>query len=344
MSYPMQKDTPVYILDRLTIGHDKGKKSETVIHRDLSLELYRGQLTSLLGANGTGKSTLIKTMTQDIPSFDGDIILDGKPLQEYSKKTLSEQISLVLTDRIFAGGLKVKELVAMGRYPYTGFWGKLNAEDDAVVELSMKQVGIAHKKDNFVAELSDGEKQKVLIAKALSQQTPIIILDEPTSFLDITSRIEIMALLQELAHCQNKAILLSTHDLEQALLMSDSLWLLDKKGAHHSGNPEDVMASGVFDHIFGSQDILFDSHTGQYTMRRGNAQGVNVTNEGIVPEFWVNNLLSRYGFKQNVLHCEGAIEMTIESNNKISISKDGYSHSFSSFSEVAQYLKQIAED
>ncbi len=340
----MQKDKPVYILNRLTIGHDKGKKNQTVIHRDLSLELYRGQLTSLLGANGSGKSTLIKTMTQDIPSFDGEIMLDGKPLQEYSKKSLSEKISLVLTDRIFAGGLKVKELVAMGRYPYTGFWGKLNAEDDAVVELSMKQVGIAYKKDNFVAELSDGEKQKVLIAKALSQQTPMIILDEPTSFLDITSRIEIMALLQELAHKQNKAILLSTHDLEQALLMSDSLWLLDKNGNHHSGNPEDIMASGVFDHIFGSQDILFDSHTGQYTMRRDNAQGVNVRNENVVPGFWVNNLLSRYGFKQNILHQEGAIEMAIESINKISISKENNVKGFNSFSEVAQYLKQIAEE
>lgn len=190
----------------LNIGYRRGKREETV-HHHLNFSLYRGELTCLLGANGAGKSTLLRTLAAVQPSLSGEISLLGKSLSGYSPKERSRAIGIVLTDKTQAGGLSVRELVALGRQPHTGFFGRLSREDNEKIEHALQAVGIADKASKYTAELSDGERQKVMIAKALVQECPLILLDEPTAFLDVVSRIEIMTLLHRLAGEEQRAIL-----------------------------------------------------------------------------------------------------------------------------------------
>jgi iron complex transport system ATP-binding protein len=195
---------------QLTTGY-----ANRVVSENLTAELYSGRLTCLLGANGVGKSTLLRTLAGYQSPLGGD-------LDEISPET----IGVVLTERIDACGLKVKEVVALGRHPYTGYFGNQSTEDDAIVLEAMALTHTEELASRLFSSLSDGEKQKVMIAKALAQQTPIILMDEPAAFLDFPSKVELMLLLQRLAHNQGKAILLSTHDVGIALKTADTLWLM----------------------------------------------------------------------------------------------------------------------
>jgi iron complex transport system ATP-binding protein len=215
-------------------------------------------------------------------------------------------IGVVLTERTNAGGITVNELVALGRHPYTGFFGSLKATDKRIVAESLAAVGMSHKASHFVSELSDGERQKAMIAKTLAQQCPIILLDEPTAFLDVTSRIETMSLLHRLAVEQGKAILLSTHDLDLAIQMSDRLWLLEKERPLECGSPEDLILSGSFETFFNKEGIVFDASTGKLT---ANKPSFPIAVEGeINTAFWVGNALIRNGFRPSTVN---------ESNNRI---------------------------
>lgn len=247
----------------LSIGYRTGKRVKTV-HQHLSFGLYPGELTCLLGANGTGKSTLLRTLSASQPPLAGELLLQGKPLAAYSEKERSRRIGMVLTDKTQAGGLTVYELVALGRQPHTGFFGRLHQRDHAVIAEALEAVGISHKAQSYTAELSDGERQKVMIAKALVQECPLILLDEPTAFLDVVSRIEIMNLLHRLAVDQHKAILLSTHNIEQALVLADKLWLLSKEKGLQCGVTEDLILRHRMDTLFGRPDIQFDYAHGVY--------------------------------------------------------------------------------
>jgi iron complex transport system ATP-binding protein len=203
----------------------------------------------------------------------------------------------VLTDKTFTGGLSVYELVALGRQPHTGFFGRLQKEDKRIIEEAMEQVGIAHKAKNYTAELSDGERQKVMIAKALVQECPLILLDEPTAFLDVVSRIEIMHLLHRLAIEQDKAILLSTHDIEQALVLSDKLWLLTKGEGLQCGVTEDLILSHRMDSLFPHKDIRFDYDHGVYYPTVGGQRKICVSCEDKTLLHWTMNALNRHGYQ-----------------------------------------------
>lgn len=174
----------------------------------------------------------------------------GRTLSGYSPKERSRAIGIVLTDKTQAGGLSVRELVALGRQPHTGFFGRLSREDNEKIDHALRAVGIADKASKYTAELSDGERQKVMIAKALVQECPLILLDEPTAFLDVVSRIEIMTLLHRLASEEQRAILMSTHDIEQALVLGDRLWLMKKGEGVTCGVTEDLILAHKMDHLF----------------------------------------------------------------------------------------------
>jgi iron complex transport system ATP-binding protein len=187
--------------------------------------------------------------------------------------------------------------VALGRQPHTGFFGRLQKEDKRIIEEAMEQVGIAHKARNYTAELSDGERQKAMIAKALVQECPLILLDEPTAFLDVVSRIEIMHLLHQLASEQNKAILLSTHDIEQALVLSDKLWLLTKGEGLQCGVTEDLILSHRMDSLFPHKDIRFDYDHGVYYPTVGGQRKICVSCEDKTLLHWTMNALNRHGYQ-----------------------------------------------
>lgn len=215
-------------LEQLSVGY----KGFSPIVTDINVEIKSGELTCLIGSNGIGKSTLLKTLTGFLPKLGGRLLLDGRDIDLLSQHERAKYISIVLTYKTDVQNLSVAEMVGMGRMPYTGFWGKLNADDREIVAEAINMVGINHLKDRMVQTLSDGERQKVMIAKALAQQTPIILLDEPTSFLDFPSKVEMLQLLHRLAKETDKVVFLSTHDLELALRIADRLVELNKSGLH----------------------------------------------------------------------------------------------------------------
>lgn len=286
---------PVIETSDLIIGYTRKGNGRKVVHDSLQLQLFTGELTSLLGLNGAGKSTLLRTICGFQPALGGAIRINGRLLSAYSQLELSRIIGVVLTEKTNAGGITANELVSLGRHPYTGFFGRLKPEDKQIIAESLEAVGMTHKSTNYVSELSDGERQKIMIAKVLAQQCPIILLDEPTAFLDVTSRIETMSLLHRLAMEQEKAILLSTHDLDLAIQMSDCLWLQEKQRPMVCGTPEDLILSGSFESFFNKKGITFDSSTGKLTADK---PSLPIAVEGdFNTAYWVGNALIRNGFK-----------------------------------------------
>lgn len=237
------------------------------MHKDLNLELFPAEVTCLLGLNGMGKSTLLRTLCGFQSPIAGEILLNDKPLKTYSQAELSLVVGVVLTEKTNVGGITVYELVSLGRHPHSGFFGRLKKQDRRVIEQSLQAAGILHKANYYVSELSDGERQKAMIAKTLSQECPIILLDEPTAFLDITGRMETMILLRKLAREQQKAILLSTHDMDQAIRMGDCLWLLGNDRPVVYGTPEDLILNNTFESFFGKDNMVFDPFSGRLNVK-----------------------------------------------------------------------------
>lgn len=244
-------------LKNLTIGY-AGHHNTHIVQRAINAEILSGQLTCLLGANGIGKSTLLRTLASFQPALEGEVWLNDKRIDRLTPSELSQHISVVLTEKPDLQNMTVRQLVAMGRAPYTGFWGRLSADDEVIVTTAITQVGITALERRYVTTLSDGERQKVMIAKALAQQTPVIYLDEPTAFLDFPSKVEMMQLLRRLAHETSKTIFLSTHDLELSLQVADCIWLMDEAGIH-IGTPRQLADSGHLAHFIESPGIHFSS-------------------------------------------------------------------------------------
>ena len=285
---------PVIETSALSIGYVSGRKKKVVVHESLNLQLYPGELTGLLGLNGAGKSTLIRTLSGFQPPIKGNIRLMNKDLSDYSPNQLARITGIVLTEKTQAGGLSVYELVSLGRHPYTGFLGRLKRHDHQIIQESMEAVGIASKADCYMSELSDGERQKSMIAKVLAQQCPVILLDEPTVFLDVTARIETMIILRRLAVEQQKTILLSTHDLDLTIRTVDRLWLQAKGRPMICGAPEDLILKGEFELFFRKDGIVFEQSSGKLHAAMP-TEPIGIEGESITVQ-WVNNALIRNGF------------------------------------------------
>lgn len=216
-------------------------------------------LIALIGSNGAGKSTLLKTLSGELKPLSGEVYIEGKPLTSYSRRHIARLISIVSTDfEVSSGGLTVRELVGLGRHPYTGFFGSISDTDESTIEAAMQRVGIEHKASCFMGNLSDGERQKAMIARAFAQTTPIIFLDEPFSFLDPAARIEIFMMMRREALENNKLIILSTHDVAQALRMTDRLWMI-VDGNLLSMSTDEAADSGIISSIYNSPFVEFSS-------------------------------------------------------------------------------------
>ena len=225
-------------LSQLSVGYTL---SHPVIS-DIDLELKSGQLSCLIGENGIGKSTLLKTLTGFLPKLKGSVLFDNRDITSFSQRELARQVSIVLTHKPDVQNLIIEEIIGLGRSPYTGFFGRLRIDDRMVVNDAIATMGIEKLRGRMIQTLSDGERQKVMIAKALAQETPVILLDEPTAFLDFPSKAETFQSLQRMAHERDKIILLSTHDLELAVRFSDSL-LEVKAGTLKAVSAAEVKAS-----------------------------------------------------------------------------------------------------
>lgn len=250
---------PTHIqLNNLSIGY-----KQKVVAEGINTDLDGSVLTCLLGANGTGKSTLLRTITAFQKPLAGEVYINGKVIHTLSPEERARLMSIVLTERATVEGMTVEEMVGMGRTPYTGFWGRLSEEDKRIIAEAMSLVGIDSLASRQTSTLSDGERQKVMIAKALAQQTPVILLDEPTAFLDYPSKVETMQLLRNLCHNHGKTILLSTHDVEIALQMADNIWLMEKgrDNVMSIGSPTQLAENGTIARFLEHEGVHFNSDT-----------------------------------------------------------------------------------
>ena len=291
--------------ENLTIGY--GAKA---VQRGLNLEAQARDLICRTGTNGSGKSTLLRTLAGLQPALDGKVMIANKDIASLNVHQRSTLFSLVLTDDIDIERLTVRELVAMGRFPYTNWAGSLSKKDDEIIDKALKDVHLSHKADAMINHISDGEKQRAIIAKALTQDTPLVLLDEPTAHLDLPNRIEIMLLLRRLSVSTGKSFILSTHELDLALQMADKIWLMTPSGVE-IGMPEDLMLTGSFQSAFGSESFSFDAIDGHCHIHqiKGPMEIAIVVSEGAeAHEAWLRRALIRVGIQVNntsekKIHC-----------------------------------------
>lgn len=259
---PKLNQNSVLTLSNLSIGYTS-KKKKTIVAKDLNVNLQKGELVCILGKNGIGKSTLLRTLTKVQPKLSGEIFLDSKPLEVYTSTELAKKISLVLTEKIPPSNLTVFELIALGRQPYTNWLGTLTKEDKKQINFAIEQTNLEDLINKRCDELSDGQLQRVMICRALAQNTQIIILDEPTVHLDIQHKIETFKLLQNLAHQLHKTILISTHEIQLAIQMADELWLMTSQGLIN-GKSKTLIENDDINRIFDENIIYFDKKSNQF--------------------------------------------------------------------------------
>ena len=237
----------------------RGKRGKTVIlHSNLNFEILNGQFAAVLGPNGAGKSTLLRTLLGYQKALAGEVFYGNNLLESLSVKELAREVTVVLTDKLDESFLTVFDIVATGRYPYTGIAGRLTEDDKNLVEEAVSLVGMIDFMNRYVHQLSDGERQKVMIARAIAQQTPLILLDEPVAYVDAPSKIEIMELLLTLSHVHGKGIIMATHDLEAAVRFADRLWLLGTHAETSEGTPDDLLQNGTINRFFDKSDIVLN--------------------------------------------------------------------------------------
>lgn len=237
-------------LDHVAIGYGARRKTARAVGCGLSAAAAAGSLTCLIGRNGSGKSTLLRTIARLQPPLAGSILIGTDDTSKMRREELARRLSIVLTQRPDTDNMTVGELVALGRAPHTGFWGQLSPADRQAVDRALALAGISHMAARRVSSLSDGECQKAMVAKSLAQDTPVILLDEPSAFLDYPGKVELMRLLARLAHDEGKTILLSTHDLDTALSLADRLWLMHD-GRLDEGTPQELAGSGMLARVMG---------------------------------------------------------------------------------------------
>lgn len=330
--------------ENLAVGYVQPRRTAKVIVSDVNVTLKAGELVCLIGPNGAGKSTLMRTLAGTQAALSGAVYLNGDVLHKLPPMERARRLSIVLTERVDVGVLSAYALVALGRHPYTGWMGMLSPEDESVVQWAMRAVGAAELAPRSVNELSDGERQKVMIARALAQEPAVMLLDEPTAFLDLPRRAEMMTMLRSLARETGRAILLSTHDLDLALRSADRIWLLPKGGKLHVGAPEDLVLSGAFEAAFRGEGVQFDAYTGSFRGEIQPAGTVDLHGEGL-PALWTERALEREGFCVVRQGIESPVRIDVIEQDGAArwrVSAGGMTQDYDSVYAVTEALRQAA--
>ncbi len=316
--------------ENLAVGYAGSGESRVVAH-NITTEVRAGRLVCVVGPNGSGKSTLLRTLAGMQTALGGTASIGGHNVASIGPREKASLLAVVLTDRVSVGYLTAREVVSLGRHPHTDWRGRQLSRDRRVVESVMAETGIRALAERHFVELSDGEKQKVMIARALAQATPVVVLDEPTAYLDVGGRVEILELLQRLAHEGNRSVLVSTHDLDLAIKTADVVWVLvpglrrpatDGTSPDESapavlmeGAPEDLVLQSVFDCAFSTDRVRFDENDGSFSVIRRPRGAVHLTGSG-VRRYWTERALRRVGIAvgddgatgrqdQRLVHVEG---------------------------------------
>lgn len=324
------------------------KSSKTIVHEDLNLEVQSGQLIGLLGPNGAGKSTLLRTLSGLQESIKGQVFLKGDLMKDVPPRNRAKTLAVVLTSEISDQFLKVGEFLALGRYPYTGWSGYLSPSDHVILDEVIDQLNLNDFVSRNMTELSDGERQRVLIGRALAQEPSVVLLDEPTSFLDLPHKVELMHLLWELSRKRGVSFLYSTHDLELALKVCDKIMILNQdqgKGTCFMDSPEVLIQSGIIEEVFCKRGLKFDPYTASFQIQQSSKY----------PLYWelksLNKLqasltemaLSRLGFERN---CEATLRLHFNGEEEsYHLTQEGQmNQSCQSLGELIQILHQKSND
>jgi len=323
------------VCHNLCLGYKNKSETQVPLFPSFNISLNEGELTALVGPNGAGKTSLLKTITGNLKPLSGQLFILGQNLTDFHADELAKIISIVLTDRILDQNINVFDVVAMGRYPYTGFWATLNKYDKSVVNQSMEMVGIESFAERTFATLSDGERQKVMIAKALAQDTPIILLDEPAAFLDYPSKIELMHLMQKLVNQHHKTILYSSHDLDLVLRSADRLWLVASGKPIVSDIPEQLVLDGFIEKYFTRAGLHFNFEKGQFTQPISGDKKICVISHGITG-IWLCRALERKGWSVSQNMNEDIVVQYV--NREFIVTKKNIEMRFSELETLIQEL------
>ena len=336
----------------LGIGHRKGKRGGVVLLEPINTTAYKGELIAVMGRNGSGKSTLLRTLAGLMEALQGEVHFLGRRMTTYSRKDLARIMGYVSTEVVRVPGLTVEGLVALGRYPHTNWMGRLEGPDREVIERSLDLTSLQDLRDRDLDELSDGERQRAMIARSLAQDTQVLILDEPTAFLDLSHRYEVIDLLGKLAQDHSKTVIYSTHDLQIALQQADRIWLIHGQ-AWYEGAPEDLVISGRLGESLKKTDsgteIEMDPRTGEFALRREQGPEVGLsTTGGNRPgveciRAWTQKALERNGFRV-VEGGAGNLHVIVDTGDgspKWTLEKSGNRIELNSIYDLSLYLRTI---
>ncbi len=324
------------MIDSVLIGFGSGKR-KNVLLPPLSASASPGELISIIGRNGIGKSTLLRSLTgiQDI--HGGKVFFNDREISNYTGNELAHTTGFISTEQVRISNMTVFDLVSLGRYPHTNWLGTLDGDDLQIISDAMEKTSVIRFSDKYVAGLSDGERQRSMIARLLAQDTPIMLMDEPTAFLDIRSKFEIMHLLHELSHLHGKTIIITTHDLDLALRYSDKIWLILDDGIRE-GAPEDLLADRLFERLFDSDIIKFNSGEGTYIFKAVPKGSIHVEGDMFLRQC-TEKAVIRAGFSVTDVRAGDYIQIT--GNRKWILNLKGNRKEYSSIYDLMRDLNSL---
>ncbi len=290
----MNRKHSVLSVSNLAVGYKEKHKPANILLDNMKFSIYPRDFVCLIGSNGCGKSTLLRTIAGIQKPLKGEIFIGGKKIVSLDRHELSKEISIVLTENFGIGNAPIRSIVGLGRYPHNNWLGVLSNEDIKIIENALQVTGLFSYENKNMLELSDGIRQKVMIARALAQDTPIILLDEPTAFLDAPSKLEIIHMLRNMAKQFNKAVILSTHDLDLALQSADMIMLITKDQKIEIDTPEDLVLNGHFEDAFNKEDVKFSIQQGIFKMNSHVKIRLRINGDK-TRSFWTERALARIG-------------------------------------------------
>ena len=330
-----ENNAEILKIDLLKIGYVARKRIKLLVP-PLSASARKGELIAVIGRNGIGKSTLLRTIIGLQDSLGGKVLLNNKNISEISPNDLARESGYISTEIVRVSNMKVYDLVALGRFPHTNWIGKLDQKSLIAISNALTKTGMESFTDRYVSELSDGERQRAMIARVLAQDTEIMVMDEPTAFLDIAGKYEIINLMLNLAR-DGKTIIFSTQDFNIALNQTDKIWLLTEK--HFlEGAPEDLMLKGAFDHLFESSVVGFNSADGSFSFRNQSRGSIRVEGEGMLRN-WSERALIRAGYTISGIRSLPYVKIPSETDNKWKLVNDNLSKEFSSLYDLTAWLR-----
>ena len=330
---------PIIQIKKLAVGYKQGSQVRTILE-DIEVSVSKGELIGIIGQNGIGKSTLLRTIARLQQPINGEITVLGKSYNSFARNEFAQKVSFVSTEILNINHCTVRQLVSFGRSPYTNWFGHLSSKDEALVSEAIEMVGLAGLSNRFINQISDGERQRVMIARTLAQDTDIIILDEPTAFLDMPNKYEVIHLLCELTRKKKKTILFTSHDLNIAMREADRLWLISPD-SFIDGAPEDLVLKHSLPSLFDKTLLKFDSRKGEFSIKRKPIGTCKLTGKGLA-HIWTKKALERLGYDTETDTETNFLEIIVEENAGFiwHCNQENRTDSFTSIYELSAFLKE----